>query len=550
MPPAKEPTFGRYQIITELGRGAMGIVYKAHDPKINRLVAVKTIELGLRTPVDEHRHWTQFLHEAQAAGSLSHPGIVTIFDVGVDPNSRTPYIVMEYVPGRSLEEMLSDENGSWPVDTALQLAQELAEALDYAHAQGLVHRDLKPSNVLIADNGHPKIADFGIAKLNVADWTQEGRAVGTPAYMSPEQLRGDPVDGRSDLFSLGVILYRLLTGYRPFQGNSPQTISFKVLNRDPVPATAFDADLSPEFDYLVSRAVAKDPAQRYQSGQQMALDIQALRAGFAPRSACNVNSPPLPNRELTSTSPTQNLTGSLKAKPSVVVDAHRSPPVEVTPLKGSVPPGFRKPWQQFCVFIVTVGFLTGCFAVLWRAIPANAMRGVASPSSTLLGRRPGNGLPGAELESTPVAKPVSATQLPQANSTGKNPGNSARAMRVPLKKSAIGEPVVTQSARLRIAVEHHFAAANLSVWIDDKLYTYSLRGATRKRVILFTSVRGYLSDSVHVPAGEHHIRVRALSADNSYDLSENISASFAPLSAKVLTIGFDKDNRNMRLVLE
>ena len=144
---------------------------------------------------------------------------------------------MEYVSGRSLEEVLRTENGTLPLDTALQVTQELAEALDYAHAQGIVHRDVKPSNIIVAEDGHPKIADFGIAKLNAPDLPQTGQTLGTPAYMSPEQLRGDPVDGRSDLFSLGVILYQLLTGHRPFQGNSTHTISFKVLNRDPVPAT-------------------------------------------------------------------------------------------------------------------------------------------------------------------------------------------------------------------------------------------------------------------------------------------------------------------------
>jgi eukaryotic-like serine/threonine-protein kinase len=213
---------GRYEIDAELGRGAMGVVYRARDPRIDRTVAIKTVSLLGLEPDAEQEYRERFVVEARAAGRLSHPRIVTIFDVAEDPHTLTPYIVMEYVSGRSLEEVLCPENGTLPLDTALQVTQELAEALDYAHAQGIVHRDIKPSNIILAEDGHPKIADFGIAKLNAVDLPQTGRTLGTPAYMSPEQLKGDPVDGRSDLFSLGVVLYQLLTRHRPFQGNSSQ----------------------------------------------------------------------------------------------------------------------------------------------------------------------------------------------------------------------------------------------------------------------------------------------------------------------------------------
>src|SRR6202022_3437743 len=169
-----------------------------------------------------------------------------------------------------------------PLESALQLTLELAEALDCAHAQGVVHRDLKPANILLTEDGHAKIADFGVAKLNLANHTLAGRTLGTPAYMSPEQLSGEEVDGRSDLFSLGVILYTVLTGYRPFQGNSALTVSFKVVNRDPVPASILDTELPPGLDYIIARAMAKDPAQRYQRGMEMVLDIQELREGGEP----------------------------------------------------------------------------------------------------------------------------------------------------------------------------------------------------------------------------------------------------------------------------
>ena len=274
--------FGRYEILGELGRGAMGVVYKARDPKINRVVAVKTISLAGQPPEEEREYRERFYREAEAAGRLSHPGIVTIFDVGEEPETRAPYIVMEFVGGQSLDKLLSGANHKIPVETALQLTLELADALDCAHGQGVVHRDLKPANILLTEDGHAKIADFGVAKLNLSNHTLGGHVLGTPAYMSPEQLDGEVVDGRSDVFSLGVILYTVLTGYRPFQGNSAMTVSFKVVNRDPVPATVLNADLPHGLDYIIGRAMAKDPAQRYQRGMEMVLDIQELQEGREP----------------------------------------------------------------------------------------------------------------------------------------------------------------------------------------------------------------------------------------------------------------------------
>jgi eukaryotic-like serine/threonine-protein kinase len=268
---------GRYQIDAEIGRGAMGLVYLAHDPKIDRQVAIKTISLFTQEIEEEQEFRERFFIEARAAGRLSHPGIVTIFDVGEDTATREPYIVMEYVPGQPLNKILSGENRKLPLSLALQIAQEIAEALNYAHGQGVVHRDIKPANILITLDGHPKIADFGVAKLNQGLMTIPGQILGSPAYMAPEQLSGEGTDPRSDLFSLGVILYSMLTGFRPFQGNSAATVSFKVVNKDPLPVTSFDSNLPAALDRLVSRAIAKDPSQRYQTGMEMAQEIQKVR---------------------------------------------------------------------------------------------------------------------------------------------------------------------------------------------------------------------------------------------------------------------------------
>jgi serine/threonine protein kinase len=278
--------FGRYEIVAELGRGGMGVVYKARDPKIDRFVAVKTICLVGHIPEEQVEYRERFFQEAQAAGRLLHPGIVTIFDVGEDPESHDPYIVMEYVAGVPLNGMLA-EGQPIPLPTALRLTQQLAEALDCAHAQGIVHRDIKPANIMVTAEGQAKITDFGIAKLSLTHLTMPGHAFGTPAYISPEQLNGDPVDGRADIFSLGVVLYSMVTGYRPFQGNSVATVCFKVANREPLPPTVLDPTLPGELDAVIARAIAKNPTDRYQRGMELALDLGELLEGRRPATSGN-----------------------------------------------------------------------------------------------------------------------------------------------------------------------------------------------------------------------------------------------------------------------
>ncbi len=268
---------GRYEIVAEVGRGAMGSVYKARDPKIDRFVAIKTVLLHQSVVHEQQEFRRRFFIEAQAAGRLLHPGIVAVFDVGEEPETSDPYIVMEYIEGQTLREVLASNNKKLPLNDALRITQELAEALDYAHAQGVVHRDIKPANILITKEGQAKIGDFGIAQLDLTHMTLPGRVLGTPAYMSPEQLEGEQVDGRSDLFSLGAILYTALTGYRPFQGSSATTVCFKVANQEPLQATSLAPELPHELDAVIARALAKDPTERYQRGKEFAEDLRKLR---------------------------------------------------------------------------------------------------------------------------------------------------------------------------------------------------------------------------------------------------------------------------------
>ena len=276
---------GRYEIVAELGRGAMGAVFRARDPKIDRTVAIKTIAVPGASSQDAEHFRQRFFREAQAAGRLSHPGIVTIFDVGEDEATSTPFIVMECVEGKPLDQLAAAAPaGKLPRETALDLLQHIAEALDYAHSQSIVHRDIKPANIMVTPAGQPKIADFGIAKVSMADTTLPGHVVGTPAYMSPEQLNGKPVDGRSDLFSLGVIAYWLMTGVKPFDGATLTEVCVQVVTKDPAPASQIVPGTTPDVDYVLSRALAKDPVKRYQRGSEFAADLKDLRAGSRPRS--------------------------------------------------------------------------------------------------------------------------------------------------------------------------------------------------------------------------------------------------------------------------
>ena len=276
---------GRYEILAELGRGAMGAVFRARDPRIDRTVAIKTIAVpGVDAKSMEEYH-QRFFREAQAAGRLSHPGIVTIFDADEDQPTHTPFIVMEYVDGRTLDTLVENSSGGrLPLDTAIDLVRQIASALDYAHANGIIHRDIKPANILVTPDGRAKIADFGIAKLSTIEVTLPGNVLGTPAYMSPEQLGGKTIDGRSDLFSLGVIAYWLVTGKKPFTGESITEVSIQVATKDPRPASEVSPGLSKDFDYVLARALAKDPANRYQRGRELAADLEDLRLGKPPRS--------------------------------------------------------------------------------------------------------------------------------------------------------------------------------------------------------------------------------------------------------------------------
>jgi tRNA A-37 threonylcarbamoyl transferase component Bud32 len=536
--------FGRYEILGELGRGAMGVVYKARDPKINRLVAVKTISLAGQPPEEERDYRERFFREAEAAGRLSHPGIVTVFDVGEEAETRTPYIVMEFVGGPSLEKLLAGDKQQLPLGTSLQLAIELAEALDCAHGQGVVHRDLKPANILLAEDGHAKIADFGVAKLNLANHTLAGRVLGTPAYMSPEQLDGEAVDGRSDLFSLGVILYTTLTGYRPFQGNSALTVSFKVVNRDPVPVTVLNTDLPAGLDYIVARAMAKDRSQRYQCGTEMALDIQELREGREPPSKGKRPGFAV-NGDASQTSSAKVVYGMTNRR---AVEGSRSNGGGVLSGRAAAEKLMEKMRSKsFAGALLLAGLLLFGLQVgrfIWPQKVTSqvvAVSGKAAPMPFAEEVAPvkASSTATASLPPAPVA---AARPLPfVAKASRPQTSLAARASHPPLQTAPTPGPVSIVAATLEIEVEHKFAEAQLSIWVDDQLtYTHALQGADKQRLIAFHHVEVHEFHTMQLPPGKHNLRVRVASTQASYDRAAGIAGEFASGKENMLRINFSK----------
>ena len=259
---------GRYLIQSRLGRGGMATVYRAHDPQIGRDVAIKFLHASLCED-DECR--MRFLREARAAGGLSHPNIVVVHDVG--EIERRPYMAMELIEGAPLSDTL-EKTRMLPIRQIVVMGLQLARALEYAHAKGIVHRDIKPGNImLLQDKQTIKVADFGIAHMddgNAEQRTVVGAVMGTPQYMSPEQTRGDKVDGRSDLFSAGIVLYQMLAGERPFRGDSLVAVATKIATEDPPALTAKRPEVPASLRRVVDRCLAKQPAQRYQSGKELA----------------------------------------------------------------------------------------------------------------------------------------------------------------------------------------------------------------------------------------------------------------------------------------
>jgi serine/threonine-protein kinase len=278
----EQPQLGRYTIDAEIGRGAMGIVYKAIDSVLQRTVAVKTVNMALeREHADKYE--ARFYQEARAAGGLNHPNIVTVYDAG--KAGDIVYIAMEYIQGVELRTLLA-EGQPLGVPQALSIAAQVAEGLAYAHQAGVVHRDIKPANIMVVANGPVKITDFGIARMRAsADLTQTGVMLGSPKYMSPEQVIGKRADHRSDLFSLGVILYEMLTGAAPFNGENITALMYQIVNFAPPAPSSINSAVPEMLDFIVAKMLAKLLEERYQDARELANDLRECERSLAAPSA-------------------------------------------------------------------------------------------------------------------------------------------------------------------------------------------------------------------------------------------------------------------------
>ncbi len=402
---------GRYQILGELGRGAMGIVYRAHDPAIGRTVALKTFPVGAGSAEAQ-----RLRREAKVTGVLSHPGIVTVYDV-VEAGEAV-YICMECVEGPTLESLMSSGRALSP-RTVLDIIRQAAIALDYAHSKGIVHRDIKPGNLMLHQDRVVKITDFGIAKIMAEDATLTGPALGTPNYMSPEQIQMKPVGGRCDQFSLAVIAYELLTGQKPFAGYSLASIVYKACNELPPPASSCNPTLPPEADAVIDRALSKDPAARYANVVQF---IYALE-----RALDNSDWVPVPR-------------GQAAAAPTLVA-------AETTgrTTRNRVPPPKSRSWAGVVAFFFSLAGFSAVALAIYLLTPAGGPVGMLTdgitqkPSATPVeGDKPSASVGGTATDAGST-EPLSTINPPSENSGPVATGE------IPVAETVLGSPTVPAS---------------------------------------------------------------------------------------------------------
>jgi serine/threonine-protein kinase len=365
---------GRYQIESELGKGAMGVVYKATDPNIGRAVALKTMRLDVHG-IEQEEMLRRFKNEARSAGVLGHPNIVTIYDAGEDQGLF--YIAMEYIEGHTLAEVLQQQR-VLPVEQVIGITRNICSGLDFAHGKGIVHRDIKPANIMITPEGTAKIMDFGIAKVS-GSLTSTGQVLGTPNYMSPEQVKGRQLDGRSDLFSLGVMLYEMLTGEKPFIGQGVTTIIYKIVNENPIPPRELDLTIHPGLSAVVTRTLAKDPYERYQTGAELIRDLESYKSYGSDANSTIVNSTGVFDRALAGTGDA-TLIGSAHAAPV-------RPPTQPVPAQST---GSQTGAARTCAVAQPASTGTGAASSTQKTVPP-----LAPPPPPAVAPKPAAGSKGA-----------------------------------------------------------------------------------------------------------------------------------------------------------
>ena len=457
-------TIGRYQIQAELGRGMMGVVYRAHDPDLGRDIAIKVIQYpgGAKDP-DRAGFEERFFAEARSAARLSHQGIVIVHDVGRDGSTGAPFMALQLVPGHTLEVLLR-ERKCLEMREALLIARRVADALHHAHREGVVHRDIKPANIMILPSGDPMIMDFGIAKMETSRLTATGHFVGTPLYMSPEQALANRVDGRSDIFSLGSVLYESLTGVPAFAGETVTKILFQLISLEPAPPSSVVASLTPAVDHILGRCLAKDAGRRYQSARELSEDLGDVLDGRTPRSLLPASARP-----------------TLPATPvSAIETLGAGTPATQTPaqfMATTTGTGPADPVRRDHVKWLLAGFgLVTLGVSIWSLDP------FAEPD--------------AETDLTEVVATPTSTPTP-------TPTPDPLATPTPLP------------ARLALDFQHTLREGTLRVFVDDrKVIDQPISGKVTRKVLGIEFLRGRVARNLEISPGRRRVRLQVAWDDN------------------------------------
>jgi hypothetical protein len=565
----------------------MGVVYEAWDPDLGRTIALKTVGAFSLPRSERTKYERRFQAEARAAARLSHPGIVVVHDVGRDPGSSLLFMALEHLDGETLADRLaSGRRFEWR--EALRVVGRIAEALHHAHAQGVVHRDVKPANVMILRSGEPKILDFGIARVDSGHLTSPGELFGTPLYMSPEQARGEPVDARSDLFSLGTIAYALLTGESPFAGPSVPAILARVAHHGARPPSELVPGLPQVVDDVLARAMAKTPEDRYPDGRMIAEDIDDVLAGRPPRHRAGWTPTPKGERTIASVAPAADL-----------------PALDLVEDRAATPP--RRAWRRrltWLAFVAAVAAAVFHFSahpedgIYWQRIgreargllselttlarveptaapsPQPEATAAAAPAPSLLQQElePGThaedaaeGSFGLPVEAAPAGPPPTTEEPGRADADAAGPPSDEPSVSEPTPSEPTApearppeptvagsaptpapEPAATPSpspkparpgskpaprkklppsAWLSIGFEHHLESGTLEVWVDGKrVVKEALDSRVTRKLLLLELRQGSVQQTLSLAPGRHEVRVRLRSGED--DKTARTSATF------------------------
>ena len=489
MPNCAETRLGRFEVVRELARGPDRTVYLARDPEIERTVVIKLFGKGLLTP-------HEVAERVRAVNELSHTGIAKVFDLAFREPDGEPYLVVEFVEGKSLESILG--KGKLSEAEALKLTADLLKALAYAHKHGIFHHSLKPSNIIVTPDGELKVTDFAGSRRN-----------GATPFTAPERLKAQG-DERSDLFSVGVILYLMLSGFRPFQGSTEATIGFKLVHQHPVPVAAMDLELSPELDFVIGRFLAKNPDERYQTAEEALRDVEGV--GKAKE--------------------TGSSTWSGESGAGVPVNL-----VDALGFRGAMPrlQEIRRlrPVRQA--------------AWLWWLLPA----GVAVSALAILATvKPldRNGPPAPVIS---VHLKVPSLPLESPSKTPKNTRNKS-IHSIPAPAQSARGPYQAKADIVAVPVElrQPFRECVMSIWVDEKLtYKNRIQGERKSRFLhMGSSSAGYLT-LVQVPAGNHSVKVEVNGLEENYDARGSFSATFSKANDRKLRVTADKSRPQLDLQL-